>query len=86
MTDEEYCRKLHEIMPFAEGMTPEEMMESQARLMIAQQQAYQANKGLFDRLWAEALQNDPLAVKRAQLQLRGSWEHRFKNWCAIAGP
>jgi len=51
------------------SIIPEEMMESQIRLLNAQQQVYQANKGLFDRLWAESLQNDPLAIKRAQLQL-----------------
>jgi predicted Ser/Thr protein kinase len=88
MTDEEYYQKLKELLPFAQGQSAEEMMQSQAELMIAQQKAYVENKELFDRLWAEGLQNDPMEVKRQEIEKRGELQalERFRAWCDTAGP
>jgi hypothetical protein len=88
MTDEEYYQKLKEILPLARGMSAEEMMQSQAELMIAQQKAYVQNKKLFDRLWAEAVQNDPMEVKREEIEKRSELRalERFRVWCDTAGP
>jgi hypothetical protein len=84
MTDEEYYQKLKEILPFAQGLSAEEMIRSQLELMVAQQKAYVENKGLFDRLWAEGLQNDPIEVKRQEIEGRAL--ERFRAWCDAAGP
>jgi hypothetical protein len=72
MTDEQFCGRLREILPLAQGMTPEEIMDNQVRIMIEAQKNWKETEFLL----AEAMRQDPLVAWQNEML-----KTPFQRWC-----